>query len=206
MDADSLREEVFHLLKKNILAFSLLCFGVVLLIYGLISSVKTKDSSRLEFIPAAQNSALASTTPSSKIIVDIEGAVMKPGAYEITSGSRIKDLLVLSGGLSANADRIYFEKNINLASKLSDGQKVYIARQGEAVEASQNSLITNFAQISIGINTASLKDLDSLPGIGMVTAQKIVDGRPYSDISELLSKKIVTSKVFDQIKEKISAN
>jgi len=57
----------------------------------------------------------------------------------------------------------------------------------------------------ININTASSEDLDSLPGVGPVTADKIINGRPYQTINDLIDRKILTNKVFSQIKDKISA-
>ena len=62
----------------------------------------------------------------------------------------------------------------------------------------------SIANSQININAASEQELDSLPGIGPIYAQKIINGRPYSSIDELLSKKIVGSKVFEEIKEKIT--
>lgn len=59
--------------------------------------------------------------------------------------------------------------------------------------------------ITININDATLQSLDSLPGIGAVTAQKVITNRPYADIQELVTKKVVFQKVFDQIKNKMSA-
>lgn len=78
---------------------------------------------------------------------------------------------------------------------------------GENVPASTTVLGTQSpSSISglIGINSATEKELDTLSGIGPVTAQKIVGNRPYASINELLDKKIVGSKVFSQIKDKIS--
>ena len=62
------------------------------------------------------------------ITIDIEGAVVKPGVYKIAPGSIIQDVLVASSGFSQDVDRDYVAKNINLASKLSDGQKIYTPR------------------------------------------------------------------------------
>ncbi len=116
-------------------------------------------------------------------------------------------------GLPEKADRNWVEKNLNLAAKLSDGAKIYIPKLGEL----QNNT-TNFVQgISsegnvtgsnslINVNTVSASELDTLHGVGPVTAQKIISNRPYQSVDELLSKKSVNSKVFSQIKDKVSVN
>ncbi|HYM65593.1 MAG TPA: helix-hairpin-helix domain-containing protein, partial [Candidatus Sulfotelmatobacter sp.] len=111
-------------------------------------------------------------------------------------------------GLSEDADRDYISKNINLAQKLSDGAKIYIPKIGEVVSLNQNSesnVLGVQAQTSlININSATSESLDSLPGVGPVTAQKIINSRPYATIDELLSKKIVSNSVFTKIKDKIT--
>lgn len=134
------------------------------------------------------------------ILIDVEGAVVKPGLYKLPLNSRIQDGLVAAGGLSLSADRSYVSKNLNLAIMLIDGAKIYIPILGEAVESS--GVLSASSQVNI--NTSSQSQLEELPGIGPATALKIINGRPYSSIEELSSKKIVGSKVFDQIKDKIS--
>ena len=108
----------------------------------------------------------------------------------------------------------YVTKNLNLAIKVTDGTKIYIPKIGETETESitpLRSAMQNFggqagimSNAQININTSSELELDSLPGIGPVTVQKIINSRPYSSIDELLSKKIVGSKVFEEIREKIS--
>ena len=121
--------------------------------------------------------------------------------YEIPQKSRIQDGLVAACGLSAKADRVwvYAAKNLNLAIKLTDGIRIYIPIVGEAVG---NTSVLNASSagvvvgVLININTSSESQLDSLPGIGPVTAQKIIAGRPYGSLNELLDKKIVEATVF----------
>lgn len=131
------------------------------------------------------------------------------GIYHLDGDSRLQDALIATGGLSENADRSFVEKHINLAQKLVDGQKIYFPSLGESASvADTNQGQTDTSSTTSGplnINEATATQLDALPGIGQVTAQKIINGRPYSDIQELLSKKIVSSKVFGEIKDKVSA-
>ena len=143
-----------------------------------------------------------------KIEVDVEGAVVNEGVYSLDQNVRVKDALIAAGGLSVTADRNFVEKSINLAGKITDGAKIYIPRKGENIlndgaQTVEGSVQNNSSQINI--NTATAAELDELPGIGLITAQKIMDGRPYSDVSELLSKKIVGQKVYGQIKDKITS-
>lgn len=142
------------------------------------------------------------------IWVDLAGAVIQPGVYELPSGSRLKDLLARAGGLSAGADREWISQNLNLAQKLTDATKVYIPNQSET-DVQDYGEQTGSGQIAgvatkININTASASKLDSLWGIGEVRAKAIIDNRPYSSIDELLTKKIIPSNVFERIKDEIA--
>ncbi len=132
------------------------------------------------------------------MVVDIEGAVQKPGVYKLSYDARVQDLLIAADGLGKDADREKVAKSLNLAAKLTDGAKIYIPFNGEG------SVMGEATNGPININSASVSDLDSLPGIGKITANKIIANRPYGNIEELVAKKIVGQKVFEEIKEKIS--
>lgn len=133
-----------------------------------------------------------------RIKVEASGAVEKPGVYDMPYDSRVKDVLISAGGLVSKADRNYISKNINLAQRVVDGGKIYFPFEGESGQKVVGSLIN--------INLATEAQLDSLPGIGLATASKIVAGRPYQSISELVSKKIISNSVFQKIKDKIAVN
>lgn len=189
--------------RGQILSIGLFIVGFVLLSGGLIYSLNSSAGSKedVTFTPASQNVA----PQESKITVDVEGAVIKPGVYSLNSSARVKDALIATGGLSSDADRGWVAKNLNLALKLSDSMKIYIPFQGDnKVQGTTSSIGGSLISSLININSATLSELDSLPGIGPVTAQKIVDGRPYSSINDLLSKKILKSSVFEKIKDKIT--
>jgi competence protein ComEA len=148
---------------------------------------------------------------SSFLVVEIVGAVEKPGVYKLGKNSRIEDLIISAGGFSADADRNWVDKNINRAAKLSDGQKVYIQQSG--VLSAENS--GQYQNVSsswgsgqenlVNINTASLSELDKLPGIGPVYGQNIIDHRPYSKIEDLTEKDVLKASVFEKIKDEITA-
>ena len=149
----------------------------------------------------------------SEIVVEIAGEVIKPGVYKLSDDSRIEDLLVLSGGISQNANRDWMEKNLNRAAKLSDGQKVYIPsidEQSNVLSANDGGTYQNVSSDFtsqgsgfIDINAATQKELESLSGIGQVYAQKIVEYRPYSNIEEIVTKAKIPQKTFDKIKSQI---
>jgi competence protein ComEA len=212
MDSQEFIKKYSLFLKNNWIALSVGIVGMMLLSYGLIgllvSSSSSKDIIFEEGDKSSQETSNGSKNSNTKeIMVDVGGAVVSPGVYSLPQDSRIKDALIAAGGLSSTADRDWIAKNLNLAAKVIDAGKLYIPFTGENIRsASSYSSMGNSSVMSglININSASEKELDSLSGIGPVTAQKIINGRPFQAVEDLLSKKIVSSKVFEQIKNKIT--
>lgn len=203
MDFQPLLNKYLPLILKHKLPLALGLLGLIFFSYGLITLFLPKSSDDIIFETAGQSVlASASAQKQPEIVVDIEGGVMKPGVYRLPLNSRVQDALIAAGGLSSKAQRTWVAKNINLALPLKDGTKIYIPFQGEV----SNSQTASTGSISntININTTNKNELDTLSGIGEVTAQKIIDGRPYDAIEELLEKKIVSKSVFEKIKEKIT--
>lgn len=175
--------------------------GLLLVGIGVLSILFLQSKEpEIEILPLEE-------TQSTNLFVDLEGAVEKPGLYELAADARINDVLVRAGGLSAEADREWVEKNLNLAQPLADGIKIYIPKKGEgAGEPKDAKVAGSSASLTgqININTASAAQLDTLWGIGQARAQNIIDSRPYQAAEELLTKKIIPSNVFERIKDKIS--
>lgn len=146
------------------------------------------------------------------IFVDVSGAVINPNVYKLQSRSRLQDAVISAGGLSADADREYVEKTMNMARNVDDGEKVYIPYVGETTlsqdsEGQSNSVVLGVEESSEGLvnlNTASQAELDALPGVGPVTIEKIVDARPYAAVDELLSKDVLGEAQYGKVKDLVS--
>lgn len=136
--------------------------------------------------PSSGNSGLDSVVAT--IVVDINGAVAKPGIYELPAGSRYADLIEEAGGLDKSVSREYVAQKLNLAKELKDQEKVYLPFAGETTA---NQLVKNDG---ISINTATSKQLQELKGVGEATAEKIISGRPYKEVGEI--KNIVSEKIY----------
>lgn len=195
-------------LQKFGLVILLGVLGFGSLVYGLIQYIPRSENNTVTFDEAQIN---VSPPATEKLMVDVSGAVMKPGVYSFEVGSRIADAIEKAGGLSKSADQSYIAKTVNGAMKLTDGMKIYIPKVGESAAKTITSDTTGGSGTVLGaqtglisINTASPAQLDSLPGVGEVTAGKIIAGRPYGEVSELLSRKVVSSSVYEKIKDKIS--
>ncbi len=140
----------------------------------------------------------------SKIVVDIEGAVKNPGAYSVDFGARLKDIVKTAGGLTITADSQLFYKQFNLSEKLVDEQKIYIPTLTDSNQSDSPSSPKPDTD-KINVNTASKDELDALPGIGSVTADKIIQNRPYSTPEDLLKQSVLTKAVYEKLKDLITA-
>ena len=190
--------ELISLLERFKLPLALSFLGVILIIGGVFASGLTKQKPK-EF-------PKESLVQSQKLIsVDVSGSVAKPGVYQLSEDSRIEDAINAAGGFSDQSNQEYISKYLNMAQKLSDGSKVYVPSIGEQVQSSVSggTVAGVAAQAKININTASESELDTLSGVGSVTASKIISGRPYQSIDELLGKKAVSKAVFDKIKDQL---
>jgi len=196
--------------SKYILPLTISALGLFLILVG-IGSMVASDNKKTGVLIEQAASTEASPSASKGILVDVGGAVEHPGVYSLEVGSRIQEALIAAGGFAGNADREYISKNINLAAKVSDGGKVYIPRIGESTTGTTGITSTTGGNVAgvvsglVNINSASQAELETLSGVGAVTAKKIIDDRPYSTIEELLTKKVVGQSVFDKIKEKITS-
>jgi competence protein ComEA len=108
----------------------------------------------------------------SGVVVHVVGAVRRPGLYQLAVGSRVADALDQAGGAAPRADLAL----VNLAAPLADGQQVVVPTRAAAGSQRANGAEGSDAG-PVHLNTASVAELDELPGVGPVTAQKIVDYR-----------------------------
>ena len=116
------------------------------------------------------------------IVVDVAGAVARPGLYRLRKGARVADAVARAGGLSRHAERTA----VNLAAPVSDGQQVLVAARGSAGGTAAPG---SSASGPVSLSSATAEQLDTLPGIGPVTAQKIVAYRqehgPFTSVEAL---------------------
>jgi competence protein ComEA len=116
------------------------------------------------------------------VVVDVAGAVRQAGLYRLPHGSRIADAIARAGGATRSAELAL----VNLAAPLADGEQVLVPTRG-APPAGAGAPSAPTAPVDL--NSATVEQLDALPGIGPVTAQKIVDYRqahgPFTSVDEL---------------------
>jgi competence protein ComEA len=126
--------------------------------------------------PVLPADATAPGSTHGKVVVHVVGAVRRPGLYALRSGARIADAVRRAGGTTRRADL----EAINLAAPIEDGLQVVVPRRAPVAAAAAPGEAPAEPEVPAGpvhLNTATLEQLDSLPGVGPVTAQKILDWR-----------------------------
>lgn len=199
-----------------IIIISIITLGVAYYAY----IMKTND----EFNVEEQSLEIENTTEEnneakeekSKIIVHVSGAVKNEGIVELEEKARVADAIEAAEGVTEDA----YMRNINLASLLEDGMKVYIPTKEEVMQKEENSdyiigsnnIIENNNVESkksgkVNINTATKEELDTLPGVGELTANKIISYREengkFKSIEEIKEVSGIGDSKFEQIKDLI---
>lgn len=150
-------------------------------------------------------------TQNNEIIVHITGEVKKEGVIHLNKGDRIIDAIKKAGGETKQADL----SQVNLAYELQDGQKIYIPNKNEKISEyivggngnTNINSINSKEETKVNINTANQSELDSLPGIGPATAQKIIEYRNqngnFKKIEDLQNVKGIGQAKYEEIRNNI---
>lgn len=146
----------------------------------------------------------------SPLVVDVAGCVLSPGIYELPLKSRVLDAVNAAGGFSNCADLA----QINQAGFVTDGQKIIVYSAIDENSGNEKTIKTQDlapsgdTSILININSATIEELQTLPGIGMVKAQSIIDYRNnnglFISVDELLEVSGIGEKTLEQIKDLIT--
>jgi len=145
--------------------------------------------------------------PAARVVVDVVGAVRRPGLYRLEQGTRIADAVARAGGATGKADL----SMVNLAAPLADGEQVVVPKRGAAGAAAGAGAAGAGAAPTTGpvhLSTATLEQLDSLPGIGPVTAQKVLDYRAkhgaFTSVDELDAVPGIGPSRMDQLQDLVA--
>lgn len=152
----------------------------------------------------------AKSSSAAEAYVDVDGAVVRPGVYRLKDGARVSQAIDAAGGLTVEAD----VTGLNRASRITDGQKIYVPTVGEqqaaaAVGGAESSAATTPGAGSssglVNINTASAAELQTLSGIGPSMAQSIIDDRskngPFASVDDLMRVSGIGEKKLAKIKD-----
>ena len=201
--------------SKTVIAVVGIIAGVVLGL-GALALRDRSTPAPIKIVPPAPSATPLPTATAVPIQVYVSGEVLAPDVYALPADSRIKQLVEAAGGFTELANMVV----INLAQPLTDGVHVHIPSNVEAPATPPSVLsdpapLPGSSEINIGsggglvnINSAALEELDTLPGIGPVTAQKIIDYRAvngsFSDIKAIMEVSGVGEGKFEQIQDLIT--
>lgn len=198
--------------KKLVGSIAVLVILSVFLVVGIIlnkpKTHKVNDEDIFVEAPVSTVQKIENRT----ITVYINGEVKNPGVFTLKLGSIVDDLVKAAGGLTSEAN---LNTKVNLAKKLKDEDYIYIDKKidgtmqnsiiGTAIPSAPVSSINSDGKVNI--NTASMEELDKLPGIGPVTAQKIIDYREknggFSSIEDLNNIPGIGDKTLDKFRDNI---
>jgi len=199
-----------------VLSFAFFClFLAILTIFLVVNYQQNKKPLLSSFnnnVSIIEETEAKTKVISTMIVVDIGGAIKNSGVYQLAEESRLADLVKNAGGFKEEEiNKLWLQKNLNLAEKLTDGKKYYIPYLGEMIiedltsfNNDNNQLFQENIDNLISINQAALKTLTTLPSVGEVRGQAIIDNRPYTKIEELLTNEVVTETIFEKIKNLIT--
>ena len=156
--------------------------------------------------PFASVSASFGPGASEVLVVDVEGAVLRPGIIELPPGSRVADAIAAAGGYAGEADLAAAAAQVNLAAVLRDGQQIVVPIIGVPAAGGGSSSGGAGGGLT-DLNSATPEALDALPGIGPVTVQKIVAARaeqPFRSLEELVTRKVLTNAQLDKIRDLVT--
>ena len=176
-------------LKVTITLLAVVGFGIYVFASG------SKSASPV-IVSKSQNTQTTVQQP--KIFVHIAGLVKKPGIYQLDSGSRVFDIVLLAGGFKVKAN----QASVNLARVLTDGEQIIVGKLGaQSASGTQSSNL-------ISLNTSSASQLEDLPGVGPALAGRIVDWREangsYKTKEDLLNVAGIGDKLFASIKDLVT--
>ncbi|HEV7567740.1 MAG TPA: ComEA family DNA-binding protein [Microbacteriaceae bacterium] len=204
--------------------------GIVLLIAALIVAVivsvlaphgSTQTVAAVTGKPGSASGGLASADPgaragvgaSAPIFVHVLGAVAHPGLFELRDGARVIDAIAAAGGFSADAEK----GGVNLARVVADGEQLHVPRVGEVIAGgsvagaapggASGGGASGFGG-KVNLNVATVAELDALPRVGPVMAQRIVDWRTangrFTSVDDLRSVTGIGQKTFDGLKDLVT--
>ena len=124
----------------------------------------------LRVAPVTPARATPAAASARRLVVDVVGAVRRPGLVRLPEGSRVADAIASAGGLRVGAERA----GVNFAAPVSDGQQVVVPQRGAAVAAGAETGAGSASTGPVSLSSATAEQLDALPGVGPVTAEKIV--------------------------------
>jgi competence protein ComEA len=197
--------------KKWMIVSGGLALALIVCLVWIWKQDETPKESAAPLTPYQPAEADASDSPDTAgeknpwIMIDVKGAVKKPGIYRLDPESRVHDAILKAGGARSDADL----DQVNLAGRLTDGKVVYIPKKGETLQGTAwMNPPADGTGGKININSATAEELQQLNGVGAKKAQAIVSYReengPFQSIEEISNVPGIGEKTLEQFRDQIT--
>ena len=205
-------EQIFNWIKEQ----KVLCgFLFLVILCGIFASLYLVEVTAEEAYVCPKTEISSDTEEANEIIIDIKGAVVNPGIYHLKSNAIVQDVITLAGGLTEDADT----SNLNLSKKVTDEMVITVYTHEEVKDLEKQEAIVETGNESkddddtttsglVSINTASLEELMTLPGIGEAKAKSIIQYREncgkFAKKEDLLNISGIGEKVYAELEAYIT--
>jgi competence protein ComEA len=200
------------------LAAVVLAVAAILVVARPSGDVVTRGGNSLDAGAIGQGGT-SSAGPASgrvRIVVEVAGAVRRPGVYELPDGARVGDAIDAAGGFAGSVDAAAADRALNLAAKVRDGEEIRVPARGETVAPAtaggsagpESSAGGSGDGGLVDVNRATADELDTLPGVGPATAAKIIAAReeqPFASVDDLLARRVVGSATLEKLRPLVTA-
>ncbi|MBR3120202.1 helix-hairpin-helix domain-containing protein [Oceanobacillus profundus] len=195
---------MLNLLKKSSFFIALTILVVLFLIFTRDATEEQETILDLQAVSSTEDpfdkQAEAIQDSNTAAVVDIKGAIAKPGVYEVSPDARVNDVILTAGGFTSDAD----QSQINLAQKVQDEMIIIVPKIGDEIESGAGSVESNG---KIKVNMATQEEIEQLPGIGPAKAQAIIQHREehglFNSIEDLLNVSGIGQKTLENMQDTI---
>ncbi|HET7728061.1 MAG TPA: ComEA family DNA-binding protein [Candidatus Limnocylindrales bacterium] len=194
--------------------------AVLAVLAFLVAATGPSDSIAFEAEPSGSGPNVAgtaetggTTAPVRRVLVEVSGAVVSPGVYELPADARVGDAISAAGGLGPRVDAARADRELNLAAPVSDGVEIHVASRDDPAEPAalpaSSAPPGSTTGSLVDVNRATSAELEALPGIGPATAAKILAAReeqPFKTVDELRSRKVLGAATFEKVRDLVTVS
>jgi competence protein ComEA len=200
-------------LAIGLVAAGLLCVaGAAWLLLGATGEPRAPVDGELGASTSPALQASPSPVVAADLVIDVQGAVRRPGVVLLPPGARVADALAAAGGYSRQADLNAAAAGLNLAALLTDGAQVYVPiigapTAGGGGTGGSGTTTGGGGSTLVNVNTATPEELEALPGIGPVTVQKIVAARAqqaFATVDEMVEREVIDRGQLEDIRDLVT--